>query len=142
MTDSASSVTRIVVAAAWLIEESKVLVSRRHLHSSFGGYWEFPGGKVELDEDPRDALRRELREELGIDVRVGRVQQTVLDRRGKHNVLLLFYQCERTDRTEPEALQVLEWKWANWRDLEQLRFPPADRAVLPDLRRELEGTAS
>ena len=55
-----------IVAAGVLIENGKVLLSRRKQGSHLAGMWEFPGGKAEPGEDPRAALRRELEEELGI----------------------------------------------------------------------------
>ncbi|HEY6462348.1 MAG TPA: NUDIX domain-containing protein, partial [Polyangiaceae bacterium] len=55
----------VVVAAAVMVEGRRVLVTQRKAGTHLAGAWEFPGGKVEAGEDPREALRRELREELG-----------------------------------------------------------------------------
>ena len=61
-----------LVVAAIMVEEGKVFIARRRKEKKLGGLWEFPGGKVEEGESPESGLRRELAEELGIDVTVGR----------------------------------------------------------------------
>jgi len=60
------------VTAAIIEKEGRVLIGRRKAGDRFGGLWEFPGGKLETGEDPREGLRRELREELGVEARIGR----------------------------------------------------------------------
>jgi len=70
MVESAKQ-TPVIVAAAVLIERGRVLLTQRKKGTHLAGAWEFPGGKVEPGEDPRDALVRELREEVGIEVDVG-----------------------------------------------------------------------
>ena len=132
MSDEACSAPMLVVAAL-LIENRRVLVSRRPSGKHFGGYWEFPGGKVERGEDPRDALTRELEEELGLQVRIGAVEETVLDRRPKRDVLLLFYHCDRVEGSVPERRQVQEWTWASLGELRELLLPPADEIVIRNL---------
>src|ERR1700733_927209 len=67
----ASFPTTVLVAAAVLIEDGRVLLTQRKPGTHLAGAWEFPGGKVEAGEDPREALRRELREEVGIEAQVG-----------------------------------------------------------------------
>jgi 8-oxo-dGTP diphosphatase len=59
------------VTAAVIEKEGRVLIGRRKTGDRFGGLWEFPGGKLEPGEAPRDGLRRELREELGIEASIG-----------------------------------------------------------------------
>ncbi len=63
----------ITVVGAVFSTEDAVLAFRRSPGRSAGGKWEFPGGKVEPDESPQDALRREISEELGLDISVGRL---------------------------------------------------------------------
>ncbi len=59
-----------IVAAAVIIKDNRVLITRRALSESFAGKWEFPGGKLEGTETPEECLRREINEELGIDTKV------------------------------------------------------------------------
>src|SRR3954453_17808041 len=63
--------TKRVVAALILNQEGKILVCQRTRHQVMPMKWEFPGGKIEEGEQPRDALHRELEEELGIDATIG-----------------------------------------------------------------------
>jgi len=127
----------VLVAAAVLVEDGKVLLSQRKAGTHLAGAWELPGGKVEAGEDPREALRRELREELGVEARVGDVVEATFHRyedAGKA-VLLLFYEASREPGSpEPRALDVAAFRWAGPGDLRDEDFPPADVAVLRKVR--------
>ena len=70
----------VLVSAAIIVEGGHVLLTRRKPGTHLAGAWEFPGGKVEPGEDPRAALRRELDEELGIDVSVGEIVDVTFHR--------------------------------------------------------------
>jgi 8-oxo-dGTP diphosphatase len=130
----------VLVSAAIVIEDGRVLVTQRKTGSHLAGAWEFPGGKVEAGEDPRQALRRELREELGIDVHVGEIVDVTFHRYDEADkcVLLLFFEATRdTGSPEPRALDVAAFRWAVTRDLDPAAFPPADVAVLRKVRARL-----
>jgi 8-oxo-dGTP diphosphatase len=130
----------VVVVAAVLIERGRVLLTQRKSGTHLAGAWELPGGKVEAGEDPREALRRELREEVGIEARVGEVVEVTFHRyedAGKA-VLLLFFQATREAASpEPRALDVAATRWAAREELRDEDFPPADVAVLVKVRRAL-----
>jgi len=82
----------ITVVAGLLQRDGEVLVCQRHRHGAFALRWEFPGGKVEPGESCQDGLRRELREELGIESDIGpEVYRTRHDYPGKYTVELIFY---------------------------------------------------
>lgn len=84
----------IAVVAGVLRREGRVLLSRR-IRGADVGRWEFPGGKLERGETPEQALRRELREELGIEVQVGAALKCLADWQGAggEGLLLMFYEC-------------------------------------------------
>src|SRR5579859_2049190 len=130
----------VLVSAAIVIEDGRVLVTQRKTGSHLAGAWEFPGGKVEAGEDPRQALRRELREELGIDVHVGEIVDVTFHHYEEADkaVLLMFFEATRdAGSPEPRALDVAAFRWATTRDLDPAAFPPADVAVLRKVRARL-----
>jgi 8-oxo-dGTP diphosphatase len=130
----------VIVAAGIVIEDARVLLSRRKSGTHLAGAWEFPGGKVDEGEDPRAALRRELAEELGIVTRVGEVVDVTFHRYDEANkaVLLLFFDAAREPSSpEPRALDVAEVGWFAESELDPATFPPADVAVLAKVRARL-----
>jgi 8-oxo-dGTP diphosphatase len=130
----------VVVSAAVLIEDGRVLLTQRKAGTHLAGAWEFPGGKVEAGEDPREALRRELTEELGIEATIGEIVDVTFHKYADANkaVLLLFFEATRTPRSAvPRALDVAAFTWAGAADLEPARFPPADVRVLEKVRARL-----
>lgn len=130
----------VVVAAGLVVEAGRVLVSRRKTGQHLAGLWELPGGKVEEGEDPRDALARELREELGIETAVGEVADVTFHRYtdADKSVLLLFFHATRLPGSpEPRAVDVAEVAWFGPGDLAPSKFPPADVPVLDKIRRLL-----
>ncbi len=127
----------VLVAAGVLLEEGRVLLTQRKSGSHLEGMWEFPGGKAEAGEDPKDALVRELREELGIETAVDDILDVTFHRYDEADkaVLLLFYRVHRTARSpDPQALDVAAFTWAESVDLDPAKFPPADVAVLTKVR--------
>ena len=122
----------VVVSAGVVIEEGRVLLTQRKAGSHLAGLWEFQG-KVESGEDPREALMRELGEELGITVTVGEIVDVTFHRYDDADkaVLLLFFEATRTPGSPaPQALDVAALLWADAAHLAPERFPPADVAIL------------
>jgi 8-oxo-dGTP diphosphatase len=130
----------VLVAAGVVVEGGRVLVTRRKQGAHLAGLWEFPGGKVQPGEDPRAALERELREELGIDVVAGEIVDVTFHRyeeAGKTLLLLFFEATRREGSPDPRAIEVDAFDWALAGDLGAERFPPADVAVLGKVQRRL-----
>ena len=118
----------VIVAAGMIVEQGRILVAQRKKGSSHGLLWEFPGGKVEKGEEPRGALKRELREELGIDAEVGRIVEAVFYFYPEFPILLLLYHC-RIEEGTPRALGCLDLQWVRPWEMKELAMPPADEAI-------------
>ena len=93
------------VVAGLIREGGKVLLTQRKPGRHLGLHWEFPGGKVEAGETDEEALRRELREELGLEVAVGTRCFETRHTYGSREMHLLVYRCRVTEG-EPQALDV------------------------------------
>jgi len=128
----------VIVSAGVLLENGRVLLTQRKAGSHLAGTWELPGGKVELGEDPRDALVRELREEIGIEVDVLAPMEVTSFAYPEKHVLLLFFEVRRhATSPDPRAIDVADLRWATHDDLGTLEFPPADVAILRVIRERL-----
>lgn len=138
MVDSIQKRFPLIVAAGVLVEHGRVLLTQRKKGSHLAGAWEFPGGKVEADEDPRDALVRELREEIGIEVIVEDPLEVTFHAYPEKSVLLLFFAVTRRDGSpEPQPIDVAAVMWAARDGLDETLFPPADVPILAKVRRLL-----
>jgi 8-oxo-dGTP diphosphatase len=126
-------VKTIVVTAAILRNGERYLVTRRAPGAHLAGVWEFPGGKCNAGEALRDCMARELREELGIDARVGPEIFTTTHDYPDRRVELHFFECSSTD--EPTPVLGQEMRWVDRADLSDLEFPPADAELIQMLRR-------
>src|SRR5579859_1124197 len=102
--------TIIDVAAGLVFRRGQLLITQRQLESHLGGLWEFPGGKREQGETFEQCLARELWEELGIEVAVGPLVQTLSHAYPEKTVSLSFYRCELL-RGEPQCLGCADLKW-------------------------------
>jgi 8-oxo-dGTP diphosphatase len=128
----------VLVSAAVIVEAGRVLLTQRKSGTHLAGAWEFPGGKVEPDEDPRDALVRELGEELGVTAEVGDIVEVTFHRYPSKSVLLLFYEARlAAGSPAPQAIDVAAVRWAEAAELQDELFPPADVAVLSKVRARL-----
>jgi 8-oxo-dGTP diphosphatase len=111
-----------------VIEGEKLLVTQRKEDSSHGLLWEFPGGKVNEEEEPRGALQRELKEELDIEVAVGMIFEAVYYPYPQYPILLLAYHC-RIDKGVLTPLGCHDLRWVNLKELKRLAMPPADNPI-------------
>src|SRR6201988_1100432 len=128
--------TEIIRVVAAIIErDGRVLICRRLAGKAFAGKWEFPGGKMRPSETPRQALERELREELGITARIGDVVQTVRHRYAEMTeaVQVVFLCAALEGLPRNLAFEQIVWAWRA--DLPRYDFLAADRRLISALVR-------
>lgn len=126
----------VLVAAVALIDDDKrVLIAQRPAGKPMAGFWEFPGGKIEAGETPEDALCREIKEELGIELcRTCLAPFNFASHEYEtFHLLMPLYICKTWDgEITPREGQAFEWVRAL--ALSRYRMPPADEPLIPWLR--------
>ena len=123
------------VAAALIQDRDRFLICRRPPQKTRGGLWEFVGGKLEPGETGPQALARECREELDIDVAVGPVYLEVTHEYPDITVHLTLYRASITGGT-PKLLEHTDLQWITPAEIPQFDFCPADQAILEALMTE------
>jgi 8-oxo-dGTP diphosphatase len=124
----------LVVAVALIDADDRILVAQRPPGKQLAGLWEFPGGKVDPGERPEAALIRELREELGIEVKEACLAPLTFASHAYEDFHLLMplYVCRRWQGlVAPREGQTL--KWLRARQLRDIPMPPADEPLIPAL---------
>jgi len=117
--------TTLLVAAAIIEDGGKILLARRMAGAPYPLLWEFPGGKVEAGEDPRDCVVREIREELAIEIAVDGIYDVIFYRYPERHVLVLAYSC-RWLSGEIRDLEVAEHCWVSPDEVVNFDLLPAD----------------
>jgi 8-oxo-dGTP diphosphatase len=130
---------QIRVVAAVISREGKYLITQRRASAVLAGLWEFPGGRVEGGESDEEALRREVRERLGVDVKVAARMAHRTHHYHGYSVELNLYQAELPPEAEPQALRVAEFRWVASNEFDKYPFPAADQATT-DLLLGIKGT--
>ena len=121
------------VVAALILKDDRILACQRTRHQVMPLKWEFPGGKIEEGEQPRDALRRELEEELGIEAAIGNeVARIHHEYPGGGSVELRFFEVHDY-RGDIENRIFREIRWVSRKELLELDFLEADRTLVDDL---------
>jgi 8-oxo-dGTP diphosphatase len=130
---SALALVRIEVVAAIIRKDDKILITLRPDNVHLARLWEFPGGKVEAGESLQMALRREIREELGIEIRVDDKVFTLDYDYPTRSVRLHFFNCSVIDG-DAQPLKVADLQWVNPHEIVNYEFPPADAELINILR--------
>jgi 8-oxo-dGTP diphosphatase len=124
----AGKLSAIEVVAAVLEVDGRFLLTRRQAGTHLAGMWEFPGGKIEPGETHVDALRREIKEELGTDVDVHALILETSHTYPGRTVTLYFYDCSLIGAPSPLLGQ--EMRWVARAELTTLGLPPADADLI------------
>ena len=126
----------VIVSVVALIDiDSRVLISKRQDKKHYSGYWEFPGGKLRKEETPEEALIRELREEIGIDISSRCLAPSTFSSFGyqKFHLLMTLFFCRKWEGN-PFPKENQELKWISKKDIFKYKMPPANNVLLTTLR--------
>jgi 8-oxo-dGTP diphosphatase len=121
------------VVAALIVRDGKVLVCQRTRHQTMPLKWEFPGGKIEEGEQPRDALRRELDEELGITATIGDEVARIRHEYPNGGMVEIRFYVVREHKGEIENRIFRDIQWSERKDLLSYDFLEADLTLVNDL---------
>lgn len=127
----------INVVAAVIFKDDKVFATQRG-YGEFKDGWEFPGGKVEPGESPEEALRREIREELEVDVNVGDLIDTIEYDYPTFHLSMKCFACTIAGGS-PHLLEHEAAKWLTSMQLDSVDWLPADVTLIPKIEKMLEG---
>jgi len=123
----------IDVVAGVIRRDGRFLITQRMADDTLGGYWEFPGGKVDPGEELAAALRRELEEELGVETEIGPQIHAFVHAYPDRDVRLYFFEA-RIVSGEPQKLEVADLVWVTADQFADYQFPEADLPLLNQLR--------
>lgn len=118
------------VTAGLIRLDGKLLITKRPKGSHMEGFWEFPGGKKEENESLKACLEREIKEELGIEIRADKLLLTVQHEYETRLITLHFFNCTYLSG-QPEALEGQEARWVIPEDLTKYNLLPPDLQVIP-----------
>ena len=119
----------IDVVAAVIKKDNKYLIAQRNRHKHFAFHWEFPGGKVDKGETFENALKREILEELSIDIKINYKITSKKYRDEKINVEVHYYFCEKIDQ-DITLLEHEDMKWVFKKDLLNYKLAPGDSKII------------
>jgi 8-oxo-dGTP diphosphatase len=122
----------IRVVAAVIAHEGRYLITQRRPAAVLPLLWEFPGGRVEPNESDGDALRREVRHRLAVDIAVGELISFVNHPYEHYSVDLYLYEC-RVTAGELRAMNVNDFRWVTSEEFDKYQFTPADEASMNKL---------
>jgi len=128
---------KLVVAGLIVRDDRRILITQRRADQALPLQWELPGGKVEPGEPPVAALARELAEELGARVTVGRIWDVLFHAYPDFDLVMLVYACRLAPGSEPRAVEVADLAWVATDELPGTwDILPADRPLVERLAAE------
>jgi mutator protein MutT len=123
----------VEVAAALIFRHGKLLITQRQAGAHLGGLWEFPGGKREAGESWEECIAREIREELGVEMAVGPLFDSITHSYPEKTVHLKFF-AGTLPCGEPQPLGCAACRWVSRDELDRFAFPAADAQLLEKLK--------
>jgi len=120
----------IDVVGAIIKDGDRYLVGQRPANKSQGGMWEFMGGKIEPGETPEQALARECREELALEIENENVVDSVVHEYSEKTIRLILISCSPKSDSVPKALEHQQIRWVTREEMDGLPFAPADRDLI------------
>lgn len=120
----------IDVVGAIIKDGDRYLVGQRAAHKAQGGLWEFMGGKIEPGETPEDALARECREELALEIENERIIDSVVHGYPEKTIRLTLIACVPKEGSTPKALEHQQIRWVTRDEMESMDFAAADRELI------------
>ena len=128
-----NSRTIIEVVGAIIKDGGKYLVGQRAAHKTQGGLWEFMGGKIEPGETPEEALARECREELALEIERLRIIDSVIHEYPEKTIRLTLLECRPKAGSVPQALEHQAIRWVTPEEMRGMSFCPADAELISRL---------
>jgi 8-oxo-dGTP diphosphatase len=122
----------VVTAAVIKNRDNKILICQRKPDSHNGLKWEFPGGKLEEQETPEQCLRREIKEELDVDIEVGEIFKVVKQDYSDRVILLLAYECNYISG-ELKTIDCNDYKWVKKSEIKKYDIALADIPIVEKL---------
>ena len=120
----------IEVVGAIIRDGDRYLVGQRAANKSQGGLWEFMGGKIEPGETPEQALARECREELSLEIENAHIIDSVVHEYPEKTIRLTLISCSPKFGSIPKALEHQQIRWVTHVEMDVLDFAPADRELI------------
>lgn len=112
----------------------QILITRRSLEASHGGYWEFPGGKLEDDETALSALKREIKEEVGLDIIDAEFLTNIQYSYANKDVELFVYCVSNYEGLASCRESQMDMRWVTLSDISNFQFPAANKQIIDSLR--------
>lgn len=132
--DASNNPSELGVAVGIILDSTgRVLITQRPNHVPHGGLWEFPGGKIEPDESPSQALRREIKEEVGLIITAERLQSQIEHHYPRQAVRLFVFHVIHFVGSAVCLAEQLDLRWVHLPELNQYAFPEANKAIINHL---------
>lgn len=120
---------KVEVSAALIRKGEKILLAQRIPGDDFALLWEFPGGKIEKGETNQSAIEREIKEELGLDIKAGRLVSVFEDQAGELRIKVFLYDVEEFSG-RPECIECKDFGFFSLKEAKELNLAPADKKIV------------